>query len=43
MSKEPLEVKKQKVMDYKQYCRKDKIGSKLGKFEYAEGLDLTRE
>lgn len=43
MSKEPLEVKKQKVLDYKQYCKKDKIWSKLGKFEYAEDLDITRE
>ncbi|HMS91254.1 MAG TPA: hypothetical protein PKC87_03485, partial [Candidatus Absconditabacterales bacterium] len=42
MSKEPSEVKKQKVLDYKDYCRKDKIGSKLGKFEYGDGLDITR-
>ena len=42
MSKEPLEVRKQKVLDYKQYCKKDKIWSKLGKFEYGEGLNLTR-
>jgi len=25
MSKESLEVKKQKVLDYKKYCKKDKI------------------
>ncbi len=42
MSKEPSEVKKQKVLDYKDYCRKDKIWSKLGKFEYGDGLDITR-
>ncbi len=42
MSKEPLEVKKQKVLEYKHYCKKDKIWSKLGKFEYGEGLDITR-
>ncbi|MFA6255690.1 MAG: [Fe-Fe] hydrogenase large subunit C-terminal domain-containing protein [Candidatus Absconditabacterales bacterium] len=42
MSKEPIEARKQKVLDYKQYCKKDKIGSKLGKFEYGEGLDITR-
>ncbi|MCX6823923.1 MAG: hypothetical protein NT085_02255, partial [candidate division SR1 bacterium] len=42
MSKEPLEVRKQKVLEYKQYCKKDKIGSKLGKFEYGDGLNLTR-
>jgi len=43
MSKEPLEVRKQKVLDYKQYCKKDKIGSKFGKFENSDGLNLTRE
>ncbi len=43
MSKEPLEDRKQKVLDYKQYCKKDKIWSKLGKFEYSDGLDLTRK
>lgn len=43
MSKEATEVKKQKVLAYKQYCKKDKIWSKLGKFEYGEGLDLTRK
>ena len=42
MSKEPTEVRKQKVLDYKDYCKKDKIWSKLGKFEYSEGLDLKR-
>jgi iron only hydrogenase large subunit-like protein len=42
MSKEPIEARKQKVLDYKQYCKKDKIWSKLGKFEYGEGLDITR-
>jgi iron only hydrogenase large subunit-like protein len=42
MSQAPLEEKVKKVYDYKQYCRKDKIGSKLGKFEHAEGLDMTR-
>jgi hypothetical protein len=29
-------------LDYKEDCKKDKIWSKLGKFEYGEGLDLTR-
>ena len=43
MSKEPLKTRKQKVLDYKQYCKKDKIWSKLGKFEYGDGLDLTRK
>jgi len=43
ISKEPIEVKRQKVLDYKDYCKKDKIWSKLGKFEYSEGLDITRE
>jgi iron only hydrogenase large subunit-like protein len=43
MSKEPSEVRKQKVLDYKQYCKKDKIWSKLGKFEYRDGLDITRK
>lgn len=43
MSKDPIEARKQKVLDYKQYCKKDKIWSKLGKFEYGDGLDLTRE
>lgn len=42
MSKAPLEERKQKVLDYKQYCKKDKIWSKLGKFEYGDGLNLTR-
>jgi len=42
MSKAPLEEKKQRVLAYKQYCKKDKIWSKLGKFEYAEWLDITR-
>lgn len=42
MSKEPTEVRKQKVLDYKQYCRKDKIWSKLGKFKHGEGLDISR-
>lgn len=42
MSKEPTEVRKQKVLEYKNYCKKDKIWSKLGKFEYSEGLDLKR-
>lgn len=43
MSKEPSEVRKQKVLDYKEYCKKDKIWSKLGKFEYRDGLDITRK
>jgi hypothetical protein len=43
MSKEPIEERKQKVLDYKHYCKKDKIWSKLGKFKYGEGLDLTRK
>ena len=43
MSKETIEERKQKVLDYKQYCKKDKIWSKLGKFEYGDGLDLTRK
>lgn len=42
ISKEPSEVKKQKVLDYKDYCRKDKIWSKLGKLEHGDGLDITR-
>ncbi len=42
MSKEPIEARKQKVLDYKQYCRKDKIWSKLGKFKDGEGLDIKR-
>ncbi len=42
ISKEPIETRKQKVLDYKEDCKKDKIWSKLGKFEYGEGLDLTR-
>lgn len=42
MSKAPLEEKKQKVLDYKHYCKKDKIWSKLGKFEYGEWIDITR-
>ena len=42
MSKAPLEEKKEKVLWYKQYCRKDKIWSKLGKFEYGEWIDITR-
>lgn len=42
MSKEPIEARKQKVLAYKQYCKKDKIWSKLGKFEYSDGLDLAR-
>lgn len=43
ISKEPIEARKQKVLDYKTYCKKDKIWSKLGKFEYSDGLTLTRE
>jgi len=43
MSKEPIEARKQKVLDYKKYCKKDKIWSKLGKFAYAEGLDIGRK
>lgn len=43
ISKEPIENRKQKVLDYKEACKKDKIWSKLGKFEYSDGLDLTRE
>lgn len=42
ISKEPTEVRKQKVLQYKNYCKKDKIWSKLGKFKDAEGLDMTR-
>jgi len=42
MSQAPLEEKVKKVYDYKEYCRKDKIWSKLGKFEHAEGLDMKR-
>lgn len=42
MSKEATDIKKQKILDYKEYCKKDKIWSKLGKFEYGNGLDLTR-
>ncbi len=42
MSQAPLEEKIKKVYDYKQYCKKDKIWSKLGKFENAEWLDMTR-
>ncbi|MCX6823208.1 MAG: hypothetical protein NTX91_04440 [candidate division SR1 bacterium] len=29
-----------KVKGYKEYCKKDKMGKKEGKFEYAEGLDF---
>lgn len=43
ISSESLEARAQKVMDYKEYCKKDRIWSKLGKATYAEGLDLTRE
>jgi hypothetical protein len=42
ISKEPIEDRKQKVLQYKNYCKKDKIWSKLGKFKDAEGLDMTR-
>jgi len=42
MSQAPLEEKKEKVLWYKQYCKKDKIWSKLGKFEYSEWMDITR-
>lgn len=42
ISKAPIEVRKQKVLDYKEACKKDKIWSKLGRFAYSEGLDLTR-
>jgi len=42
ISKEPIAARKQKVLDYKDYCKKDKIWPKLGKFEYSEGLDITR-
>jgi len=43
MSKVSLEEKKQKVLDYQHYCKKDKIWSKLGKFEYGDGINITRE
>jgi len=50
ISKEDTETKKQKIIDYKEHCQKDhslckdkgKIWDKLGKFEYGEGLDMTR-
>ncbi len=42
ISKDPIEARKQSVLDYKEYCKKDKIWSKLGKFEYSEGLDISR-
>lgn len=42
ISKVPLEEKKQKVLGYKQYCKKDKIWAKLGKFEHSEWMDISR-
>ncbi|MFA5747725.1 MAG: [Fe-Fe] hydrogenase large subunit C-terminal domain-containing protein, partial [Candidatus Absconditabacterales bacterium] len=42
INKESLENRTQKVLDYKKYCKKDKIGTKLGKFQYSNGLDLKR-
>ncbi|PJA48137.1 MAG: hypothetical protein CO170_03560 [candidate division SR1 bacterium CG_4_9_14_3_um_filter_40_9] len=42
VSKDAIEARVQRVKDYKEYCKKDKIGAKLGKFEYSEGLDITR-
>lgn len=43
ISQEAIEVREKKVRDYKDYCKKDKIWSKLGKFKYSKGLDITRE
>ncbi len=42
VSQAPIATRAQKVLDYKQACKKDKIGSKLGKFSYAKWLDITR-
>lgn len=40
ISKAPIEERAEKIRAYKEYCKKDKIGEKWGKFEYAEGLDF---
>lgn len=42
ISKESTEMKADKVKNYKEYCKKDKIGKKFGKFEYAEWLPINR-
>lgn len=41
ISKDSIEARTQRVKEYKEHSKKDKIWSKLGKFKYAEGLDLS--
>jgi iron only hydrogenase large subunit-like protein len=43
MSKAPIPERAQKVKDYKDYCKKDKMGRKEGKFEYSHGLDFSNK
>lgn len=40
ISQAPIDERVKKVKGYKEYCKKDKMGKKEGKFEYAEGLDF---
>jgi len=42
ISQGSTEIKEQKVRGYKDYCKKDKIGTKFGKFEYSEWLNINR-
>ncbi len=41
ISKASTAEKEKKLIDYKEYCKKDKIGSKLGKFKHSNWLDYT--
>ena len=42
VSDESLEMRKYRVYEYKEKCKKDKIWSKLGKFKDGEWLNLAR-
>lgn len=43
ISQAPIKERAEKVKKYKVYCRKDKIGKKEGKFEYATWLDFKNK
>jgi len=43
MSKDSLEVKKKKILEYKKECKKTPMGEHFGKFEYYKDLKLRRK
>ena len=42
MSQDSISMREYKVRSYKEYSQKDKIGTKVWKFEYSEWLDISR-